>query len=53
MSEPVTYRVSLVALPAEEPPEVRVRQLLKIALRRFRLRCVEVEETKPEKEAEG
>ena len=53
-------RLTLHPLPDDVPVEVRLRQLLKVALRRFRLRCVSVEEvaspvqrpTNPEKESQ-
>ncbi len=38
------YRMILRALPGDSrPPEIRLRRLLKIALRAFRLRCDRVE----------
>jgi hypothetical protein len=38
------YRLTLLALSDEAPPAVRLRMLLKRALRAYRLRCVKVEE---------
>jgi hypothetical protein len=38
------YRLTLRPLPGSCPPIVRLRQLLKVAVRAFRLRCVAVEE---------
>jgi hypothetical protein len=37
--------------PGEPPPEVRIRSLLKLAGRRFRLRCVSLNEPPPDPEA--
>jgi hypothetical protein len=37
------FRVVLQALPDAVPARVRVRRLLKLALRAFRLKCVRVE----------
>jgi hypothetical protein len=38
---------------ADPPPEVRLRALLKTALRRDRLRCVEAREENPVEEEDG
>jgi hypothetical protein len=38
------YRLDLRALPGPVPPEVRLRGLLKTALRGYRLRCTAVEQ---------
>jgi hypothetical protein len=38
------YRLTLLALKDEAPPAVRLRMLLKRALRAYRLRCLQVEE---------
>jgi hypothetical protein len=38
--EPV-YILTLRALPSDVPPEIRLRQLLKIALRRFGMKCID------------
>jgi hypothetical protein len=43
-----SFTVELRAMPDEHaPPHVRLRQLLKIALRGLRLRCTSVCETTP------
>jgi hypothetical protein len=43
-------RLVLRPLPDDVPVEVRLRQLLKVALRRFRLKGVSVETARPEPE---
>jgi hypothetical protein len=49
------YRIDLEALPAESglPPEIRLRAILKIALRGFRLKCLRVEELLGKEESDG
>lgn len=38
-----TFKLTLEALPDDlRPPEVRLRQILKLCLRGFRMRCTEV-----------
>jgi hypothetical protein len=44
---PTTYTLTLVAKQCDIPAENRMRQLLKIALRAFDFRCVEVKEISP------
>ena len=43
-----TYRLVIEALPNTIDPTIRLRSLLKTALRRFGFRCVRVEEVKDE-----
>jgi hypothetical protein len=38
------FRIDLEALPSEIPPEIRLRAVLKMALRRCELKCLRVEE---------
>ncbi len=40
----ISYRVTLVPLPGDVPPLVRLRKALKALLRAYRLRCENVEE---------
>jgi hypothetical protein len=49
------YRRELVASPATEPGDVRLRMALKVLGQRFGLRCTRAEEvgTKPETMANG
>jgi hypothetical protein len=42
------YRLTLRAQPGAVPPVVRLRRLLKTALRSFGLRCLAVEEVRPD-----
>jgi hypothetical protein len=41
------YRVTFLALPDDVPPSIRLRRLLKIALRALALKCTEAEEIRP------
>jgi hypothetical protein len=43
MSTDKTIIIHLEAMPCEVPVAIRVRQLLKTALRRHRLRCVRID----------
>jgi hypothetical protein len=45
------FRIELVALPDATPGTIRLRQLLKHALRTLRLRCVDAKES-PDLQAE-
>jgi hypothetical protein len=45
MSNPNTYTITLEPLPEGPPAEIRIRRLLKIALRMLGLKCVNVTET--------
>lgn len=48
MDEQPDYRLVLRPLRREEPPVIRLRRLLKTALRAFGLKCVSVEEVRPD-----
>lgn len=50
MSEPAWHLafVPMPPRPGEPPAPVRIRQLLKLAGRRFRLRCVSLREPEPD-----
>ena len=42
------FAITLEALADDlRPPEIRLRQILKLCLRGFRMKCVAVEERKP------
>lgn len=47
-TDPEVWVIALVPLASEVPDAVRVKQLLKTALRRFGLRCVTVRYPRPE-----
>jgi hypothetical protein len=47
VAEKPQYVLTFEALPAEQPDWLRLKNLLKVALRRFRLRCTGVEEVRP------
>jgi hypothetical protein len=47
-----TFRLVLRAVPGGGPVEVRLRSLLKVALRAFGFRCVKVEEVPVEPPAQ-
>jgi hypothetical protein len=44
MPEKIIYRLVLVAQQGEIAPIIRLRQLLKVCLRRFGFRCIGIEE---------
>jgi len=46
------YHLDLEALPGNAPPEVRMRRLLKTLLRAYGMRCIAIEEIRPEKAPE-
>ncbi len=47
------YRIELEPTPGETPTIHRIRRLLKACLRAYGLRCVRVEQLKPEPPATG
>ena len=47
------YRLKLRAMPDDVPAVIRLRGLLKVALRSFGMRCVEVKEVKPPLDDQG
>ena len=48
---PETFTITIVAGPGPVPAIIRVRQLLKIALRAFKLTCTSIKEVNPNEQS--